>query len=227
MWLQTPRRLFIDRKDAGEKLASKLAHYRDSGAILMAIPRGGLEIAAPLSRELSLPLDVIVVRKIPIPWNPEMAMGAMTADGSMILDDALVDELRIAPVQLEMMGKAVRQEIERRRLKYRGDSPSPQIEGSTVILVDDGLATGYTMLAAIKSAKSQKAGKIVVAVPVASVNAAFRIESEVNEFITLAIADMPAFAVADYYRYWTDLTDAEVVSILQSHLSIKKETTSA
>ena len=125
---------------------------------------------------------------------------------------------------MEKIAEGVRQEIERRRLKYRGDKPAPRLDGKTIILVDDGLATGYTMLAAIKSVKNQNAGKIVVAVPVASINAAFKVESEVNEFVTLAVADMPSFAVADYYQYWTDLSDAEVLSILHPQSPAKRGT---
>ncbi|MBI4286959.1 MAG: phosphoribosyltransferase [Chloroflexi bacterium] len=207
--------LFTDRRDAGQRLAARLAHYRNGRALVLAIPRGGVEIGAPIARALSLPLDVVVVRKLPIPWNPEMGFGAVTVDGAAIMDQKLVYELGLAPVHIEVIAAKVRQEIERRSRTYRGDRPPPELKGKTVIIVDDGLATGYTMLAAIKSARNQEAGRIVAAVPVASAHSASRVEAEADEFIALAVAETQSFAVAEYYRYWIDLSDVEVVALLQ------------
>lgn len=226
MWLHRARPLFIDRKDAGEKLAPRLIHYRDSQAIVMAVPRGGVEVGAPLAQALDLPLDVLVVRKLPIPWNPEMGMGAVTAEGFVLLDEPLVREIGLGPAQVEKIAQQVRQEIERRRQLYRGDRPEPQWPGKIAIIVDDGLATGYTVLAAIKSLRSQRPEKIVVAVPVASTHAASLVEAEADEFIALAIADTASFAVADYYHHWTDLSDAEVMTLLHPQPAPKVKTPS-
>lgn len=212
--LYSPQALFTDRKDAGEKLAPRLARYQNSQAIVLGIPRGGVKVAAPIARALSLPLDVIVVRKLPIPWSPETGMGAVTAEGLVILDEPLVQQLGIQPAHIDNIARKVRQEIERRTHTYRGDRQYPQLKGRTVVIVDDGLATGYTMLAAVKSARHQEAGKIVVAVPVASAHSATRVEAEADDFIALAVAETWTFAVASYYRYWTDPSDSEIVALL-------------
>lgn len=209
-----PRVLFFDRYDAGTKLAAELRHYADSDAIIMAIPRGGVAVASPVSRELHLLLDVLVVRKIPIPGNPEMGMGAITSDGAILLDEPLLQELGITTQRAEKVAATVKQEIQRRVHLYRGDKPYPDLSDKVVILVDDGLATGFTMLAAVKSMKEKKVSRLVAAVPVCSAQAFSMIAPEADEFITLAIQEAPEFAVASFYREWSDMSDKEVLALL-------------
>lgn len=212
--LYFPRVLFFDRYDAGMKLASELRHYADSNAIIMAIPRGGIAVASPISRELHLPMDVLVVRKIPIPSNPEMGMGAVTSDGAILLDEPLLQELGIPAERAEKMAASVKQEMQRRVHLYRGDKPYTDLSDKSVILVDDGLATGFTMLAAIKSVKQKNISRLVIAVPVCSSQAFSMVSQEADEFITLAIQQAPEFAVAGFYREWSDLSDEEVLKLL-------------
>ncbi len=214
--LYFPRVLFLDRHDAGMKLANELRHYADSKAIIMAIPRGGVAVASPLSKELHLPLDVLVVRKIPIPGNPEMGMGAITSDGAILLDEPLLQELGISTQRAEKIAETVKQEMQRRVHLYRGDKPYADLSDKVVILVDDGLATGFTMLAAVKSVKGKKPSGLVIAVPVCSSQAFAMVSREADEFITLAIQEAPQFAVASFYREWSDMSDEEVMNILDS-----------
>lgn len=217
--LYIPRVLFFDRYDAGMKLAAELRHYADSKAIIMAIPRGGVAVASPVSRELHLPLDVLVVRKIPIPSSPEMGMGAVTSDGSILLDEPLLRELGISTEKAEKIAVSVKQEMQRRVHLYRGDKPYPDFADKTVILVDDGLATGFTMLAAVKSIKGKKTSHLVIAVPVCSSQAFAKVAPEADEFITLAIQESPEFAVASFYREWSDMSDEEVLKLLDQRVN--------
>lgn len=196
------------------KLAGELRHLADSKAALMAIPRGGVAVASPISRELRLPLDVIVVRKIPIPMNPEMGMGAVTSDGAILLDEPFLKELGISRERAENIAATVTQEMQRRVHLYRGDRPYPDLSDKTVILVDDGLATGFTMLAAAKSVKARKVSRLVIAVPVCSARALEMVAPEADEVVTLAIQEAPEFAVASFYREWSDLSDEEVLKLL-------------
>lgn len=214
MWPRPRQRPFADRQDAGRKLVPALLSYKGQPAVVLAIPRGGVEVAYSLAQELALPLDVLVVRKVPVPWNPETGMGAVTAEGFVLLDEPLVRELRLSPEVVRRTVERVRREIERRRQLYRGNRPAPQLAERTVILVDDGLATGFTMLAAIRSTRRQNPSQVVAAVPVASASAATLIEREADELVSLVRSETPAFAVADFYRHWRDLTDEEVLALL-------------
>ena len=215
--LFSPRVLFFDRYDAGKKLAVELKKYAGSDAVIMAIPRGGVAVASPISRELHLPLDVLIVRKIPIPGNPEMGMGAITSDGSVLLDEPLLRELGITAQRAERIAASVKLEMQRRVHLYRGDKPYPDLSNRTVILVDDGLATGFTMLAAIKSMKGKKVSRLVIAVPVSSFQAFSVVSRQADEFITLAIQEAPEFAVASFYREWSDMSDEEVLDLLSKN----------
>ncbi len=212
--LYAPRVLFFDRYDAGTKLAAELRRFADSNAIVLAIPRGGVAVAGPISRELRLPLDVMVVRKIPIPGNPEAGMGAVTSDGAVLLDERLLRDLGIPVEKTESVAASVKQEMQRRVHLYRGDKPYPDLAGRTVILVDDGLATGYPMLAAATSVKQKKVSSLVITVPVCSSQAFSMVAPEVDELITLAIQEAPEFAVASFYREWSDLSDEGVLKLL-------------
>jgi predicted phosphoribosyltransferase len=160
-------------------------------------------------------MDVIIPRKIQIPTNPEAGFGAMAPDGSTILNEPLVRELGLTEEEIKLLTKQVLEEIKRRNRKFRGNKPCPNQNGKTVILVDDGLASGYTMLAAIKSVKKQKPKRIIVAVPTAPLSSARLVASQIDQLICLNIRRGPFFAVADAYQKWYDLKDGEVMEYLR------------
>lgn len=206
--------LFRDRSDAGRRLAERLVEFEDSQAVVLAIPRGGVPVGYEIAKRLHADLDVIVPRKIPIPWNPEAGFGAVTADGTIVLNDAMVRSLGLTPAEIEQAAEDVRREIVRRTQVYRGDRPPPEVANRPVILVDDGLASGYTMLAAIESLKKSSPSAVIVAVPVASSAAARLISASADRLIALIVSHRLPFAVAEYYLEWRDLTDDEVCAYL-------------
>lgn len=206
--------LFRDRTDAGKRLAERLGHYQNSKTIVLAIPRGGVPVAIEVANKLEAPLDVVVPRKITIPYNPEAGYGAVTEDGTIVLNEPLVKQLGLSEHQIQHQAEEVRAEIARRSTAYRGSLPAPQIEGKTAIIIDDGLASGFTMVAAIKSIKRRKAATVISAVPVASGTAYDLVKPLVHELVCLAIARVYHFAVASFYHNWYDLTDEEVIRYL-------------
>ena len=212
------RPLFEDRLDAGYRLAKRLQHYRSRGAIVLAVPRGGVPIGFALAQELDAELDVIVPRKIPIPDNPEAGFGAVTADGTIVLNEALVCQLGLTNREIQLLADEVRAEIVRRERVYRAGRKPLELKGRTAIITDDGLASGYTMIAAIESVRKHEPRTIVVAVPVSSSDAAERVKPLVDEFVALVVSRAWAFAVASFYRNWYDLTDQEVIDYLERAL---------
>jgi putative phosphoribosyl transferase len=203
--------MFEDRQDAGERLARALAKYRNKDAIVLAIPRGGVEVGYHVAKYLNARLEIIVSRKLPFPDNPESGFGAIAEDGStFIYKDAAMwlPEKTIAAI-IERQKK----EIQRRIAVLRKGRPLPDIAGQVVILVDDGIAMGSTMRASIMLCKDRKARRIVVATPVAGRDTAREIAALVDE---LAVLETPAFfrAVAQVYRNWYDVPDAEVLAIM-------------
>ncbi len=208
--------VFKDRYHAGELLTGKLEEYRCADAYVLAIPAGGVPVGYVISKNLGLPFDVIVVRKIHIPWNQEAGFGAVTFDGIVVLNERL---LRILGLTREEVDRCIRVEEEaiKRRLKlFRGGRPFPDLENKVVILVDDGIASGYTMLSAVKSVAKRKPSKIVVAVPTGSEDAIELLEPWVDEMVCLNVRTGPIFAVADAYEFWHDLTDEDVLKILKA-----------
>jgi predicted phosphoribosyltransferase len=191
-----------------------LEHYQNSKTIVLAIPRGGVPVAIEVANKLEAPLDVVVPRKITIPYNPEAGYGAVTEDGTIVLNEPLVKQLGLSEHQIQHQAEEVRAEIARRSTAYRGSLPAPQIEGKTAIIIDDGLASGFTMVAAIKSIKRRKAAMVISAVPVASGTAYDLVKPLVHELVCLAIARVYHFAVASFYHNWYDLTDEEVIRYL-------------
>jgi putative phosphoribosyl transferase len=205
--------MFRDRKEAGQRLALALEKYRNGDTLVLAIPKGGIEIGLQVARRLEADFSVVVCRKLPFPDNPEAGFGAVAEDGSVFLQPDADRLLR--PSEVERIRREQVQEIARRLKLFRNDQPLPPIEGRTVILVDDGLAMGSTMKAAVSLAGNAKAGKIVVAVPVASQRAAAEVGVAADEMVVL---ETPAFfqAVAQVYVRWHDVTDEEAVSLLES-----------
>jgi len=214
-------RVFRDRKEAGFLLAGHLSGYKGSGGIVLAIPAGGVPVAVEIAEELDLPLDLVIVRKVQIPWNTEAGFGAVTPDGKVSLNASLVSRLGITEKEIETQVRKTKDVIESRDQLFREGRPFPSLRDRTVILVDDGLASGFTMLSAIDYIKDQHPGKVVVAVPTASERTIDLVLPHVDELVCLNIRTGPTFAVADAYQYWYDLEDEEVISLLQGFSSVQ------
>lgn len=207
--------IFQDRFQAGNVLAEKLNEYTEQkNMILLALPAGGVPVCDAITKKLKVPMDLLVVRKIQIPWNTEAGFGAVTWDGETVLNKPLAEQLGLTSQDIDESISKTQQIIEDRTRKFRGDQPMPELKDKIVILVDDGLASGFTMLAAARSAKRMQPKKIIVAVPTASKGAMELVASEVDEIVCLNIRSGPVFAVADAYQNWYDLTDEEVLRIL-------------
>jgi len=202
------------REEAGERLAQALAEYRGRHAIVLGIPRGGVAVGAPVARALDAELDVIVLRKIPIPWEPEAGFGAITAEGDVILNEQMVRRLGLTQEVIQRQANKVRAEVERRARAYRGERPFPDLRRRPVIVVDDGLATGYTMIAALRSARSRGAEELVCAVPVSPRDSLEAVRPWADRLVCLVISDEYPFAVASFYRKFPDLSDDEVRELL-------------
>lgn len=208
--------MFADRVDAGRHLASKMDRYRgDPHAVLLALPRGGVVVAREVALSLGLPLDCVVSRKIGAPLNPECAIGAITEDGEVVFDEEAVRTLDISQEFLAREIEKERAEAERRLRVYRRDRPPLDLTKRTAILVDDGIATGLTMRAAIQSARKCGASKVVVAVPVLARDTLGVLQQEANEVIYVE-APFLFGAVGAFYESFPQTSDEEVVSILGS-----------
>ncbi|AKB44708.1 phosphoribosyltransferase [Methanosarcina vacuolata] len=211
--------MFKNRKDAGEKLAKALEKYRIENPIILAIPRGGVEVGLQVAAKLNTDFSLIISRKLPFPDNPEAGFGAIAENGStFILENA---HNWLSGETIERIKQEQIAEIERRIKALRGGNSLSELEGRTVILIDDGIAMGSTMRAAIELCKNRKARKIVVAVPVAGVEVAEELQKIVDELVVLEI---PAYfrAVAQAYERWYDVSDEEVLDLLRENIR-KKE----
>jgi len=206
---------FKNRVDAGKKLAEKLIKYKNiKNGIVLGLPRGGVPVAYEVAQVLNLPLDIVVPRKVGMPGQPELAVGAVCEDGSVILNEALLQMANIKPEDLQPIIDAEKQEAQRRLTKYRRDRPKLDLKNKVVILVDDGIATGSTMRAAIASARAKGAEKIIVAVPVIPPDTIPVLQQEVDELIYL---DAPVYfgAVGAFYQNFGQTPDEEVVSLME------------
>jgi predicted phosphoribosyltransferase len=206
--------LFADRADAGRRLAQRLARYRGQDVLVLGIPRGGVPVAAEVARILEAELDVVVTRKVGAPDQPELALGAVTANGRRFFNDAIVRELEVSADYLERTVAQQMTEAHRREERFRGGRPKGRIEGRIVLLVDDGLATGATMRAAVRSVRAQHPLKLVVAVPVGSAEACDALRAEVDELVCLDQPE-PFFAVGLHYAEFNPVEDVEVERILR------------
>ena len=208
--------IFRDRFHAGRLLAEKLRkHAGERNVLLLAVPSGGVPVGYVVAKELDITMDLIVVRKVQIPWNTEGGFGAVTWDGEMLLNERLVRDLGLTDKMIEQSIAETIKIIQERLRMFRGDKPMPALVGKVVILVDDGLASGFTMLAAANSVRKKEPEKIVVAVPTASMGAIELLRPIVDEIVCLNIRTGPIFAVADAYKSWHDLTDEEVIEVLE------------
>jgi predicted phosphoribosyltransferase len=208
--------VFRDRFQAGELLAEKLQEYAGKGnVIVLAVPAGGVPVGYALAKEIAVPLDVVVVRKIQIPWNTEAGFGAITWDGKIVLNQALVEQLNLTEEEMKKAILRTKRNVQERLRMFRGQKSMPDLKDKVVVLVDDGLASGFTMLAAARSVKARAPKKVIIAVPTASLGAIKLIAPEVDEILCLNIRSGLSFAVADAYVNWYDLTDEEVTNILK------------
>jgi len=208
------RLIFNDRFEAGRELAERLLSYRDQECIVLGIPRGGVLVGYELARALDCPLDVIVPRKLPIPWSPEAGFGAVMPDGTRVLNERMVEDLGLTQTQVDGIVTRVLAEIRRRETLYRGLRPEPDLTNRVALLTDDGLATGYTMLAAIQAARKRSPKEIVVAVPVSPRGTAREVGRTADKLVVLHLSDAMFFAVAAFYHNFHDVPDAEVKQYL-------------
>jgi putative phosphoribosyl transferase len=207
--------LFRDRQDGGRRLAEKLRGYAGTAAVVLALPRGGVPVAAEVAAGLGLPLDVFIVRKLGVPGYAELAMGAIASGGVRVMNEDVVRELGIPEQAIDSVAQAEAAELARREIAYRGVRPPQDVGGRTVILVDDGLATGATMRAAVEALRARHAARIVVAVPVGAPATCNMLAAEADEIIC-AVAPEPFLAVGYWYENFDQTTDEEVEAILSS-----------
>lgn len=213
--------LFADREEAGKRLAARLGGLKDKRPVVLALPRGGVPVGFEIARVLAAPLDVVLVRKIGAPGQEELAVGAV-ADGEhpeLITDESLAGYLSVSPAYLETAKTAALQEIERRRRAYLGDREPVPVVGCTAIVVDDGIATGATMLAALRATRRRNPARLVLAVPVAPAETLERLRHEVDEAMCL---ETPGdfMAVGQFYRAFPQLRDEAVVALLDQARAI-------
>ncbi len=204
---------FRDREHAGRLLAERLAHLAGEEPVVLGLVRGGVVVAAEVARKLQAPLDVIVARKLGAPFQPELAIGAVARDASFV-DDDLVRALGISPHQVAEITAAAMREVERYEHKFRGGQPPVRIEGRTAIVVDDGLATGATAMAAVRSLRHQKPRRTVVGLPTCASDAARRLAVEVDEVVCLT-EPIDFHAVGQWYENFTQVEDEEVEQLLE------------
>lgn len=207
--------IFRDRTDAGRQLAARLTRYADrTDVLVLALPRGGVPVAYEVAKALKAPLDVFLVRKLGVPGHEELAMGAIASGGVRVLNEDLVDYLRIPDEVIDAVAAVEQRELERRERAYRDDRPPPDVKDRIVILVDDGLATGSTMRAAAAALRLQKPRRIVVAVPVSSAETCEELRSEVDE-IVCAVTPEHFQGVGLWYEDFSQTSDEEVRELLK------------
>ncbi len=207
--------IFENRHDAGRQLAEKLSRYKKQPVIVLAIPNGGVPVALEVALALEADLALVISRKIPLPLSPEGGFGAVTDDGTIILNEEVVKRTGLTPQQINYQVSKVRADIKQRSLLYQGNQPLPTVNGKTVIITDDGLASGFTMMAAVQSVRRRRPKEIVAAIPVAPALAVKQLEKVADKVVTCATGYMPKFYVSDFYRYWHNPSDDEVIQYLK------------
>jgi len=215
--------IYRDRSEAGKELATKLSTYKDRDDVLvLALPRGGVPVAFEVAQALDAPLDVFLVRKLGVPGHEELAMGAIATGGVRVLNEEVVDYLKIPDRVIDSIAATEVEELKRREVAYRGNRPEPEVKGKTVILIDDGLATGSTIRAAAQALRQQQPARIVVAVPVSAPETCDEYRIGVDEIICAATPE-PFWGVGLWYHDFSQTTDEEVRDLLERARKSEKE----
>jgi len=209
--LRNKTRIFKDREHAGQLLADKLEGYTTKDTVLLAIPAGGVPVSFVIAKAFQIPLNLIILRKIKIPWNPEAGFGSVAPDGTVFLNEPLVKRLGLTKDDIENSAAETLNEIKRRQQQFGVEFPN--VKDKVVVLVDDGLASGFTMIAAINFVKKHSSS-VIVAVPTAPLGTIQRITPNVDKLFCLNVRESWVFAVADAYQKWHDLSDEEVEEYL-------------
>jgi predicted phosphoribosyltransferase len=212
------RSLFRDRVEAGRKLAVALTEFKGRDLVVLAIPRGGVVVAAEVAKALGAPLDIVVTRKIGAPGEPEYALGAVTQEGDVIMDRQAAESLGASKEYLDSQVKKKREEVNERMRKFRGDAPYPDLKGKVVVIVDDGIATGSSVEAAVMSVSKRKPKEVVVAVPVAPKDAVETLTRDGYRVVCLETPD-PFLAIGEFYGVFDQVDDEEVKLILDKSRS--------
>jgi putative phosphoribosyl transferase len=209
---------FRNRHDAGRQLAAEVAARLPdrTNLLILGLPRGGVPVASEVARRAGAPLDVFIVRKLGVPGHEELAMGAIASGGVRVMNDEVLRIIPVGPEAIDKVAKREQEELMRRERSYRGSKPPLDVSGKTVIVVDDGLATGSTMRAAVRALRSMNAGRIVVAVPVGARESCIGLREEADDVICLHVPE-PFEAVGLWYDDFTQTTDEEVHSLLSAH----------
>jgi predicted phosphoribosyltransferase len=213
--LRNRERVFVDRSDAGHQLAEILRQSTGRGTLVLAIPSGGVPVGLEMAKGLGLDYDLLLVRKVQIPWNTEAGFAAVNMDADLIINEHLLSILNLTSHQVQDQVKKTIATIEQRNTKFRQNRPFPDITGRHVVLVDDGLASGYTMQAAIAYIKKRKPGSITIAVPTGSAGTVKMLLGEVDTICCLNIRESYPYAVASAYRNWYDLEDEVVLALVK------------
>ncbi|MBI2845106.1 MAG: phosphoribosyltransferase [Chloroflexi bacterium] len=215
--------VFQDRQEAGRLLAKELTAYQNRDDVLiLGIPRGGVVVAYEVAQALRAPLEVYITRKIGAPQNPELAIGAVSSDGNMVIDRGLVKSLGVADNYIAQEATKETAEIQRRLRRYRGEGPGPQIADKTVIVVDDGIATGATVAATLQSLRKSQPKELILAIPVAPRDTLERFKDQADKVICLYPADV-FWAVGSFYLEFGQTSDEEVIALLQAASNLKSE----
>jgi predicted phosphoribosyltransferase len=215
--------VFADRTAAGKKLAEMLRHYRGKPLKLFAIPAGGVPVAAEIARALNVPLDLVIVRKIQLPWTTEAGFGALDPEGMPLFNEALLSRMPLTPQQIEAQVAKTLANLQERERLLRGGRPYPDLAGAAAMVVDDGLASGYTMRAAVRFLKSKGAGELIVAVPTALDRTAENLLPLVDLLVCPNLRGGLSFAVAAAYENWYDVGENEVLELLAGLAALKRE----
>jgi len=209
-------RRFLDRQEAGRELGARLARFAaDPGLVILALPRGGVPVAAEVARALGRPFDLLLVRKLGIPGMEETAMGAIAGDGTIVMNDELLADLRLSDAAVDAVIRRETRELARRDALYRGGRPQAEVTDRTVLVIDDGIATGATMLAAVRLLRQRRAARIVVAAPVAPPDTVERLADEADEVVVVS-TPAPFSAVGCWYEDFSQTTDEEVSRLLDA-----------
>lgn len=209
-----PRAVYTDRIGAGDALVAWIRPVEDPDALVFALPRGGIPVAQPFASAIGCDMRPILVRKLPVPWSPEMGFGAITVDGTITLNEPIVRELGIDAATVDRVAARTLAEVERRRDAYPGGWPLPPLEGRHVWLVDDGLATGFSAVAAARMIRAHRCARLSIAVPCGPLDTAQMLTAEADDVWCAVAQQYGAFAVAAFYRDFHDMSDAEVVELL-------------